>query len=219
MTLEEMIAARNAKENKTVAPTQEVKTEPVQQAQATAQVEKIEQPTFVKGSEDLGSTQNHFEQPKEENSANIDISKFEGSVSSQKYVKPHLAEDIYKSVLKSIDIKTVKDFNTGESVNKYLWSFELREDSAGNAVTEDIHGKPFNKPVVLTLFTNIAWGVKSTNYKLYSKITGKAPNEGEKYNILECVGKNCRVNVETIEPKDKQNQPYSKINGVMAAKN
>lgn len=210
MTLEEMIALKKKQE--------ENKTE-----------NKVEEQKNVasKGSEDIKQeeTTQRVEQKEQENKteskgmdvSNIDISKFEGSVNS-KFVKPLLQEDVYNAVLKSIDLKTgLKDFNTGELVSKFLWNFELISDSSNNAVTEDANGKSLDKLPVLSIFTNIAWGIKSTNYKLYTKITGKVPSENEKYNILECVDKKCRVNVTTYTPKE--GLPYSKIEGIMAAKN
>lgn len=208
MTLEEMIALKKKQE--------ESKNE-----------NKVEEQKNVmtQGSEDIKQqeeTQNFEKQENktEENTmdvSNVDISKFEGSVSS-KFVKPLFQEDVYNAVIKSIDLKTgLKDFTTGELISKFLWTFELVSDSSNNAVTEDANGKSLNKTPVLSIFTNIAWGMKSTNYKLYTKITGKVPSENEKYNILECIGKKCRINVNT--KTTKEGLPYSRIEGVMAAKN
>lgn len=214
MTLEEMIAAQKAKQQQqqnNVNMTQQ--HEQVQQMQQTQQVNNNSV-----GSEDYSNKETYEDEQKSRiDTSKIDVSKFEGSASS-KFVKPYVLEDVYNAEVESIELKTgLKDFMTGELKDKFLWTFKLVTDAAGNAITEDANGKSLDREVKLSIFTNIAWGMKSTNYKMYSKIMNSVPQKDEKYNILDCVGKKCRINVVTKNPEN--GLPYSAINGVMTAKN
>lgn len=215
MTLEEMIAQQKAKNQQTQNVQQPQQQMEQHQAQNTQQFQNTQvAAAYQDKQETYEDEQKSMTQSAQ---STIDASMFIGTVSS-KFVKPYIQEDVYNAVVESIDLKhNLKDFVTGELKDKFLWTFKLSTDSAGNAITEDANGKSLDREIKLSVFTNIAWGMKSTNYKMYSKIMNHEPQKDEKYNILDCIGKKCRVNVATKKPEN--GLPYSTINSVMMAKN
>lgn len=132
---------------------------------------------------------------------NLDIKKFEGTVSSSNYF--HLEEDIYEAKCTKIERIMGKNFD-GMPEEKFCWHFQIENDSTGEKLVQ---------PVKLKYYTRLAFGDKSNNYKVYSTFFGSTP---EKYNILECIGKDCRVNV--IDHKAQNGNTYSKIKDILKAK-
>lgn len=203
-TLQEILAKNNVQMNTQTAVGSEDKKEPVtvsseQNIQVASnsdkkvdnKMENQEQEQQVTSSKILMSS---------DDVEHLDINKFQGEKKETSWFK--LDEDIYEAKCVKIDNILGQNFE-GKEEEKFCWYFEVSKDANGN---------PLEKPVSLRYYTRLAFGEKSNNFKVYSAFFGEP--EG-KYNILDCIGKECRLNV--IDNK-KGDKTYSKIKDILKAR-
>lgn len=129
----------------------------------------------------------------------LDRKKFEGNVTSNF----HLEEDIYEAKCVKIEVVDSQDYE-GRPEEKFCWHFKATKNSMGEEV---------NSSVILKHYTRLAFGEQSNNYKLYSIFFGSTPAT---YNVLDCIGQECRLNV--VDKKSAKGNIYSKIKDILKAK-
>lgn len=199
-TLQEILAENNVKANNStqVKPSEDNQTK--EESKSTTPT--VSETNNTNTNTDINVKKMNFQTlMSSDNTDNLDIKKFQGTVSS----RPHIEEDIYNARCVKIDRIMGQNFD-GVPEEKFCWHFELISASDGSSLTT---------PVTLKYYTRLAFGEKSNNYKVYGAFFGKVP---EKYNILECISKECRVNVVDTQSKDGGNT-YSKIKDILKVKN
>lgn len=190
---------------------QEQKTETNMTQENKQQTQQTQQVTS--GSEDAQAT---YEDEQKQTQQQLDVTKFIGTAETH-YTKPLLEEDLYNAELLELRRQMMKNFQTGADEEKYIWRFKIISDMAGNLITEDKNHKTFEKGILLTQYTNLSYGPKSNNYHLYSQLMKKEPELGEQYNLLDCVGKKCRIMTKNVTSK-KDNTVFTVIDKVCQAK-
>lgn len=236
MTLEELMKkrqeekAKQAQQNETqqavpaqaqaaqeTPKNQVVENKQTQQEQKTetnmTQENKQQTQQVTSGSEDAQAT---YEDEQKQTQQQLDVTKFIGTAETH-YTKPLLEEDLYNAELLELRRQMMKNFQTGADEEKYIWRFKIISDMAGNLITEDKNHKTFEKGILLTQYTNLSYGPKSNNYHLYSQLMKKEPELGEQYNLLDCVGKKCRIMTKNVTSK-KDNTVFTVIDKVCQAK-
>lgn len=236
MTLEELLKkrqeekAKQAQQNETqqavpakaqaaqeTQKNQVVENKQTQQEQKTeanmTQENKQQTQQVTSGSEDAQAT---YEDEQKQTQQQLDVTKFIGTAETH-YTKPLLEEDLYNAELLELRRQMMKNFQTGADEEKYIWRFKIISDMAGNLITEDKNHKTFEKGILLTQYTNLSYGPKSNNYHLYSQLMKKEPELGEQYNLLDCVGKKCRIMTKNVTSK-KDNTVFTVIDKVCQAK-
>lgn len=236
MTLEELMKkrqeekAKQAQQNETqqavpaqaqaaqeTQKNQVVENKQTQQEQKTeinmTQENKQQTQQVTSGSEDAQAT---YEDEQKQTQQQLDVTKFIGTAETH-YTKPLLEEDLYNAELLELRRQMMKNFQTGADEEKYIWRFKIISDMAGNLITEDKNHKTFEKGILLTQYTNLSYGPKSNNYHLYSQLMKKEPELGEQYNLLDCVGKKCRIMTKNVTSK-KDNTVFTVIDKVCQAK-
>ncbi|MCM1260591.1 MAG: hypothetical protein NC222_06510 [Staphylococcus sp.] len=204
-TLQEILAKNNVTTQVKTAGSEDVKET------NTVSITKQEQKAAIsdnKVDNKMENTNKNVQEQKKsilmssDDTEHLDIKKFQGEVKETSWFK--LEEDIYEAKCVKIDNIMGQDFN-GNPEEKFCWYFE---------VSKDVNGDPLEKPVTLRYYTRLAFGEKSNNYKIYSAFFGE-PAQGSTINILECIGKECRLNVVDNKKGDKV---YSKIKDILKSR-
>jgi len=127
------------------------------------------------------STATSTEQPKvnpDEFKGKINDTK-ESSKSSNGYEL--ISEGTYIAKLLEITKGKAIDFKTKKEIDKFSWKFEI--------VDGEYKGKKITKK------TNTYFSEKSNTVKYYQKIMNAILEDGDDVNIMDCIGKQCRIKV------------------------